>query len=456
MNPDQWRFCTRKWIATDRRIFHALVLATISVWAIHHPAHAALLAHEPFTNTPGTAIIGSADGFGFSGAWQNYSSSQGTATNTTAGLSYTDGLGRVLVGSGGAGFFQGLTTANNSMQPIRVFNFSRGTNGTDGVTTWISFLVVRQGPTVAGNNPYPRGANLPHDLNTGNVQKLAIGNSSGAATNTVGLIPTGSAANLKRSLVVYSQTNFIVVRVDHVAGSANDNAYLFVNPTLGVEPSLATADTNTLGGFDFSFDRLRIFTGGNASAAQPYAEMIVDEYRIGESYADVTPYVNGPPPPVSGLLITNAQQSGANVVLSGSGGTAGGTYHLLANSDLTTPSTNWPSVATNTFDGAGAFSVSQVIEPGVKFFRVRTAAPAGPNGPSFLSQPVSITVTQGQAAVFGSLASGTAPLSYQWYFNTNTLMSGQTATNLSLSNVQSTNAGSYSVRVSNAGAARTA
>ncbi len=414
-------------------------------------ARAALLAHEPFTNAPGTAIIGSADGFGFSGAWQNYSSSAGVATNTSAGLSYTDGLGRVLVGSGGAGFFQGLTSANTSMQPIRVFNFSRGTNGIDGVTTWISFVAVRQGPVNSGNNPYARGANLPHDLNTGNIQKLAIGNSSGAATNTVGLIPLGNAANLKRSLVVYSQTNFIVVRVDHVAGSANDNAYLFVNPTLGVEPSLAAADTNTLGGFDFSFDRLRVFAGGNASAAQPYAEMIIDEYRIGESYLDVTPYVNGPPPPVSGLVITNAQQSGANVVLSGSGGSAGGTYHLLASSDLTTPSTNWPSVATNTFDGAGAFSVGQAIAPGVTFFRIRTGQAAGPIGPSFLSQPVSITLTQGQAAVFSSLASGTAPLLYQWYFNTNTLMSGQTATNLSLSNVQGTNAGSYSVRVSNAG-----
>src|SRR6185295_14414186 len=108
--------------------------------------------------------IGSADGFGFSGAWQDYMSSQGVTTNTAAGLSYTDGLGRVLAGSGGAGFFQGLTSANNSMQPIRLFNFSRGTNGADGVTTWLSFLSVRQGPVNSGNNLYARGANVPHDL----------------------------------------------------------------------------------------------------------------------------------------------------------------------------------------------------------------------------------------------------------------------------------------------------
>ena len=53
--------------------------------------------------------------------------------------------------------------------------------------------------------------------------------------------------------------------------------------------------------------------------------------------------------------------------------------------------------------------------------------------------------------MFSASADGTAPLSYQWYFNTNTALSGQTATNLTLANVQGTNAGSYSVRVSNAG-----
>jgi len=40
--------------------------------------------------------------------------------------------------------------------------------------------------------------------------------------------------------VIFSQTNFIVVRVDHKA-AALDDAYLFLNPTLGVEPLLSQA-----------------------------------------------------------------------------------------------------------------------------------------------------------------------------------------------------------------------
>jgi len=437
------------------RVLNLLCVTSLLVWIqLLAPltARAALLAHEPFTNSPGTAIIDSVDGFGFNGAWQNYQSSAGVATNTADGLSYTDGLGRQLITSGGAGFFQGLTTANTSMQPIRLFNFSRGTNGTDGVTTWISFLAVRQGPVNSGNNIFARGANVPHDLNSGNVQKLAIGNSSGAATNTVGLIPTGSAGNLKRSEVLFSQTNFLVVRVDHVAG-ANDNAYLFVNPTLGVEPALVQANTNTLGAFDFSFDRLRVFAGGHNGTAQPYAEFIVDEYRVGETYADVTPYVNGPQLPVSGLLITNVQCTSGNLILSGRGGSSSGTYHLLAGDGLTLASTNWPAVATNTFDGNGNFVLTNPTTPGVgqQFYRLRIPPPPAPIAPSIVAGPVSLTLTQGQTALFKVAAEGTAPLSYQWYFNTNTALSGQTASNLTVLNVRATNAGNYSVRVSNAG-----
>src|SRR5258708_39480692 len=83
------------------------------------------------------------------------------------------------------------------MQPNRQFNFIRGANGTDGVTPWISFLATRQGPTgTLSGNPYGRGANVPHD--NASVQKLAIGNSSGAGSNTVGLIPTGAARSEER------------------------------------------------------------------------------------------------------------------------------------------------------------------------------------------------------------------------------------------------------------------
>ena len=47
---------------------------------------AALLAYEPFTNAVRFNIIGSADGFGFNGAWQtNSSSGEQSAVRGTTG-----------------------------------------------------------------------------------------------------------------------------------------------------------------------------------------------------------------------------------------------------------------------------------------------------------------------------------------------------------------------------------
>lgn len=46
-------------------------------------------------------------------------------------------------------------------------------------------------------------------------------------------------------------------------------------------------------------------------------------------------------------------------------------------------------------------------------------------------------------------AAGTAPLGYQWYFNGTNLLAGQTASNLTLVNVQQDQSGLYSVTVSN-------
>ena len=68
--------------------------------------------------------------------------------------------------------------------------------------------------------------------------------------------------------------------------------------------------------------------------------------------------------------------------------------------------------------------------------------------PGITTQPQNQTVVLGQNAAFSVVASGTAPLSYQWRFN-GTALSGSTSSALALSNVQTNDAGSYSVVVTN-------
>jgi RHS repeat-associated protein len=81
---------------------------------------------------------------------------------------------------------------------------------------------------------------------------------------------------------------------------------------------------------------------------------------------------------------------------------------------------------------------------------------AGTNGlgkcllpPTILTQPSSQTVIVGETVTLMVVATGSQPLSYQWYFNATNLLSAATNAILLLPNVQSTNYGNYSVTVSN-------
>ena len=74
----------------------------------------------------------------------------------------------------------------------------------------------------------------------------------------------------------------------------------------------------------------------------------------------------------------------------------------------------------------------------------------GATPPSVTTDPQNQTVLVGQNASFNVLASGTLPLSYQWYYNTNTVVTNATGSSLTVTNAQLTDAGGYSVIVSNA------
>jgi GH25 family lysozyme M1 (1,4-beta-N-acetylmuramidase) len=68
--------------------------------------------------------------------------------------------------------------------------------------------------------------------------------------------------------------------------------------------------------------------------------------------------------------------------------------------------------------------------------------------PSITTQPASQTVNQGQNATFSVVASGTAPLTYQWEFNGGNI-SGATTSSYTVVSAQSTDAGNYSVVITN-------
>lgn len=71
-----------------------------------------------------------------------------------------------------------------------------------------------------------------------------------------------------------------------------------------------------------------------------------------------------------------------------------------------------------------------------------------PAGPAILSGPASVLVSASSNATFSVTATGSQPMSYQWLFNGNPV-SGATASQYSLTDVQSWNAGGYQVVIAN-------
>jgi autotransporter-associated beta strand protein len=69
-------------------------------------------------------------------------------------------------------------------------------------------------------------------------------------------------------------------------------------------------------------------------------------------------------------VISSVAASGGNLIFSGTGGTASGTYYVLATTNLTAA---WIPVATNNYDGSGNFSVTNLIKPGVPqtYYRIK-------------------------------------------------------------------------------------
>ena len=72
---------------------------------------------------------------------------------------------------------------------------------------------------------------------------------------------------------------------------------------------------------------------------------------------------------------------------------------------------------------------------------------AGP--PNLTSVPASVSVFPGGTAKFGATAVGSTPITYQWYFNTNTLIPGATSSTLVIPLIQAGDVGTYSVRATN-------
>lgn len=74
-------------------------------------------------------------------------------------------------------------------------------------------------------------------------------------------------------------------------------------------------------------------------------------------------------------ISNNTSLSDGNLIFSGTGGTAGGSFYVLTTTNLDIPLTNWVTLSTNSFGANGSFSVTNAVTPGTpqQFYRIEEA-----------------------------------------------------------------------------------
>jgi pectate lyase len=262
-----------------------------------------------------------------------------------------------------------------------------------------------------------------------------------------------SSPQFTSSGLAIGSTNLIVVA--YTFGFPSDRAVVWINPT-----SLGGSAPGSAGSFLAAHNSfLAYFHWNTPSAGTGGGSYEVDELRIGSSWASVTP-TNGVvvPPPSGAPYITEVQMTPGGLVLRGTNGPANGAFDLLATTNLVFPISQWGEVASDNFDAGGQFDLTNPVAPGTvsQFFRLRVgSATPPPVAPAITTEPTNQMVLASQTAAFTVMASGTAPLHFQWYFNTNAVLDGATGSTLTLNNVQTNDAGSYSVIVTNSAGSAT-
>lgn len=238
----------------------------ISSLVLTSGAKATLLYYEGFDYSAGT-LSGQNGGTGFSSAWGT-AGSGGSVNVQSSSLSFGN-----LSTSGGKAYLQATGSGGATITRNLNSTFSTG-------TVYLSFLT-----NLDDGNRY---FGLALD-NSGNEMFLtgkpttygSLGNWSLSNSSNIPGSPVSSG-----QAVVLDTTVLMVLRIDFNASGNQERIRLYVNPTLGSEPVAANADVITTN--SISVNQIRL-TAGYFVSGSPSSLGWVDEVRLGDSYASVTP-----------------------------------------------------------------------------------------------------------------------------------------------------------------------
>ncbi len=257
--------------------------------------------------------------------------------------------GPTIIGSGGNSPAVGLS-GNGSISQSSLIFFG-GTNSSvmhlDVSARSDQTLTLASGQTLAGVG------SINGSLNVSPGATISPGGTNTTIDITTGSNPTGTLS-ATTNIALNGTT---LIKLD---GTSNDV----------VEADGAIAYGGTLS--------LQNISGTNLAAGDSF--QVFNAANYSGSFASITPTAPGPglawdttqlssgtisvmTSPATGPTISSANLSAGNIVLSGTGGTANGTYYVLTTTNLAVKP--WLPIATNSYDTNGNFVLTNAVTPGV-------------------------------------------------------------------------------------------
>ena len=234
-----------------RARFAVLAAVALAILALTPSSRATLLLTDDFTGYSGN--LDSNTGGSPSGIWtKGGSGPSATIANTTA-LTYSGYNG------GGGNYVVMGTPGSTTSKEYKGFTSTT----TIGNTFYASFLLNLTAATATGNYFISLG-----DPTTGTTYGPKLFAKASGSGFVLGVSKVSNTANYGTTEFTFNTTYLVVMRLTGVTGSLNDQAYVWVNPSLSSEPGTLSAECSDTAGTDPA-SSLGNFLWHNRSADNP-------------------------------------------------------------------------------------------------------------------------------------------------------------------------------------------
>lgn len=293
------------------------------------------------------------------------------------------------------------------------------------------------------------------DRTNGSVRKIVIATRAVTTVVATGTFknPVGIAVDSSGNLYVADTGNFVIRKisggsVSTLAGTVGTQGFADgSSATFGLPNGIAVDGSGNVYVVDTIYNKIRKITaGGTVStyAGQPGSQAPVDgSLSAARFYVPFGIAIDA----AGNIFVTDTENSHGlirEISASGNVTTLAGNTVLSGSTDGTGSNARFYNPYGIAVGSSGTLTIADTGNYTVRQGTALTTA----TPPSIQTQPQGLSVNTGASVTFTVVATGTAPLSYQWTFGGG-VITGATASSYTLTNAQTTNSGDYKVTVTN-------